>query len=82
MPSSFPGAFLDPNVKIPSLATIDLRAGIRFDRFDIQARAENVTNQFGISTIATSRLFPGQDVPSNVTVNRPRTFTLSVTTRF
>jgi len=82
MPSSFPGSLTDPNIKIPSLTTLDLRAGVSFGHFDVQVRAENVLNAFGYSTLGTPRITPTQQVPTSATVIRPRTLALSVAAHF
>jgi hypothetical protein len=82
MPSSYPNALLNPNIKIPSLTTLDLRAGVDFGRFGVQLRAENITDAFGYTTVSTGSLFAGQQVPTQGTVIRPRSFTLALTTNF
>ncbi len=82
MPSSFPGSTTDPSIKIPSLTTLDLRAGLSFGKYSVQLRAENVTNAFGYNTVSTPRLYAGQSVPTGGSVNRPRTFALAVTAGF
>lgn len=82
MPSSFPGATSDPNIQIPSLATVDLRAGVTFGRFGVQVRADNVFNAYGFSSASTPRLYAGQQVPTGITVIRPRTLSLAITAGF
>lgn len=82
MPSSFPGSITDPNIKIPSLTTLDLRAGLSFGNYSVQLRAENVTNAFGYNTVSTPRLYAGQPVPTGGSVIRPRTFALAITAGF
>ncbi len=82
-PSSYPGYFLNPNVKIPSITTIDLRAGLEIgQRYGLQLRVENLLDVEGITSLATNAIYPGQPVPTNVTTTRPRTIILSATAKF
>ncbi len=78
MPSSYPGALLNPNIKLPEITTVDLRAGLDFGRVHAQARVENLFDRLGYTTAVTNKLFPAQALPTQVTVTRPRTFSLSL----
>lgn len=82
LPSSFPGAVTDPSVKIPSVATVDLRASLSFSWFDLQVRAENLLNAYGFTTAGTPKLSATQQVPTSATVIRPRTLAVSLSSRF
>jgi outer membrane receptor protein involved in Fe transport len=82
MPSNYPGALLNRNVKIPSLTTLDLRAGVDFGRFGVQLRADNVLNEFGYTSLSSDRLFVGQPIPTVGSVIRPRSYTLALTADF
>ncbi|MGH6613359.1 TonB-dependent receptor [Sphingomonas sp.] len=82
MPNSYPGSALNPNIEIPDLTTLDLRAGVDFHRFTVQARVENVLNAAGYTTITTNKIYAAQPVASQGIVIRPRSFTLSLTTNF
>jgi outer membrane receptor protein involved in Fe transport len=83
MPSSYPGAILNPNIKVPSATTLDLRAGVDFERFTVQLRAENIFDELVYTTLATNYLVtPAIPVPTTAYVGRPRSFTLAVSTRF
>ena len=82
MPSSFPGSLTDPNIKIPSVTTVDLRAGVDFGRYEVQVRAENVFDEFGYDTLSTPRVYATQVVPTVASVIRPRTLSLSIAARF
>lgn len=83
MPSSYPNARLNPNIDVPSATTLDLRAGFDFNRFTVQLRAENVTNELVYTTLATNYLVtPAIPVPTTASVGRPRYFTLAIGTRF
>ena len=80
--TSYPGSPTNPDVKAPALTTLNLRAGVTFKNYSVQLRADNVTNALGYTSFVTSRLFPGQPVPTLATVSRPRTLTLSVSATF
>jgi outer membrane receptor protein involved in Fe transport len=82
MPSSFAGSTINPNVKIPSLTTLDLRAGLNFERYAVQFRVENVTNAFGYSSLVNNRVYAGQPSDTQATVVRPRMFTLGFSVRY
>lgn len=82
MPSGFPGDPLNPNIRIPAYETVDLRAGIKYDRYNVQLRVDNLFNTFGYTSLATNAIFAGQTVPTQGTVIRPRSFTLSVGASF
>lgn len=78
MPSSYPGSLLNPNIKLPEITTVDLRAGLEFGRVHAQARVENLFDTIGYTTAVTNKLFAAQPLPTQVTVTRPRTFSLSL----
>lgn len=83
MPSSYPNAFLNPNIDVPSLTTLDLRGSVEFNRFTLQLRAENVFNELGYTSLATNFLVtPAIPVPTTATVIRPRSFTIGLSTKF
>jgi outer membrane receptor protein involved in Fe transport len=83
MPSSYPGAILNPNIDVPSATTLDLRAGVEFRNFTIQLRAENVFDELVYTSLATNYLVtPAIPVPTTATVGRPRTLTLGISARF
>lgn len=81
-PSSYSAAALNPNVDLPSYTTLDLRAGLVFGRYRVQLRVENATNEDGITTFSTGKLFPGQILPSSATLIRPRSYVLSFAADF
>ncbi|WP_265312575.1 TonB-dependent receptor [Sphingomonas lycopersici] len=76
--TSFPGSVVSPDVKLPSIATVDLRAGVSFQRYQVQFRVENVLNEAGLLNYAPG--LPG--TPATANIIRPRSFTLSLSTRF
>jgi iron complex outermembrane recepter protein len=73
--TSFPGSISDPNLRLPGVTTIDLRAGVWFRDYQVQFRVENMTDR-----LAVANYTPG--VPSYAYLTRPRTFTVSVSTTF
>lgn len=73
--TSFPGSLTDPNVRLPSSTTIDLRAGLKLRDYQVQFRVENVTDHVTVSSYVTG-------APSYAYLTRPRTFVLSVSTTF
>jgi outer membrane receptor protein involved in Fe transport len=83
MPSSYPGAILNPNITVPSATTLDLRAGVEFRNFTLQLRAENVFDELVYTSLSTNYLVsPAIPVPTTAIVGRPRSFTLGVSARF
>jgi iron complex outermembrane recepter protein len=82
MPSSYSNTVLNPNMKVPSATTLDLRAGINLSGFEVQARVENLFNALVINTLDTSFLSPAFPVPTSAFVGRPRAFTLAIAKRF
>ncbi len=83
MPSSFPNDRLNTTIKLPSFDTIDLRAGAKFKNYAIQFRVDNVADTVGYTSAVTNRLVANQPgVTSQLTVIRPRSFTLSLSAAF
>ncbi len=76
MASSYPNAVGDPNVKLPGYGTVDLRAGLTWDRYVLQLRAENLLDKLAFTGASTAGTVTG------ATVIRPRTFTLSLAATF
>lgn len=83
MPSNYPGA-ANVAVKLPSITTLDLRAGLDFaSGLSLQVRADNVLNGYGYTTAQSAVGIPGF-IPAQTTasVTRPRTFSLTATYKF
>jgi iron complex outermembrane recepter protein len=73
----------DPlNMKIPSYAALNLRAGIEFDRYEVLLHIDNVTNSFGIISSANWEITASQRLPFMASVIRPRTFGATVSAKF
>lgn len=81
-PSSFSRNTLNNNVELPSDTVLDLRAGFDFGNFSTQFRIENATDENGISSFVTNKVVAVIPVASNVSVIRPRTYSLSVGVKF
>jgi iron complex outermembrane recepter protein len=76
-----------PQRHIPEYATIDLRAGVEFDRFTVDAYIKNLTNTEGVNSLATleDALVGNNILPDNAiraALTRPRTIGLSLTAGF
>ncbi len=82
MDSSWPGATINPDPRVPSIATVDLRAGVSFPRFGVHLVAANIFNEFGYNSLYTNQVFAGQQTPTFGALIRPRTLTLSVSANF
>jgi hypothetical protein len=57
---------------------VDLRAGLRRGPYHLQVRAENIFDRNGIINSLTT----GATLPSNVTIIRPRSFTIALGAEF
>lgn len=73
--TSFPGSIADPNVRLPGRTTFDLRAGMSYRTYQLQLRAENITDRKGIANYMSG-------VPASSYLMRPRSFSLAVSTTF
>jgi outer membrane receptor protein involved in Fe transport len=74
MPNNYPGASpaLQPK-KLPSITTVDLRAGVDFARFGLQLRVQNLLNERAITNVGTDFM---------ATVIPPRRYTLAFSADF
>ena len=73
--TSFPGSLTDPNIRLPGRTTFDLRAGLSYRNYQLQIRAENITDRRGIANYMSGN-------PASTYLMRPRSFTVSVSTSF
>lgn len=78
MPNGFPKSAVDPDIRIPSLTTIDLRASVQTGEYSVQLRVENVFDSFGYNLLSTPRIFAGQPVTTRGALARPRTVALTL----
>src|SRR5690606_38290814 len=59
--TAYPGSSPDVNVRLPSITTVDLRAGLRRGNVHLQLRAENIFDRNGVINSLTT----GATLPSN-----------------
>lgn len=77
--SSYPNNALEPSFNVPSYTTLDLRAGLEWARYTLRLRLDNATDKNGYTGYTTGRVLPTQtDIPSNVSITRPRTVSLAL----
>jgi outer membrane receptor protein involved in Fe transport len=74
-----------PQLRVPAYTTIDLRAGVDFGRFTVDAYVKNVTNSEGVHSLTTLEdegfnLLPNGAIRAALT--RPRTIGLSLSAGF
>jgi outer membrane receptor protein involved in Fe transport len=67
-------------LSIDGYATVDLRAGVQFDRFNVALYAKNVTDQLGLTSLGSFGARPGTAVLAAPI--RPRTFGVTVGASF
>ncbi|HEV2599475.1 TonB-dependent receptor [Sphingopyxis sp.] len=73
--TSFPGSVSDPNMRLPGRTTFDLRAGLNYRNYQVQLRAENITDRKGVANY-----MPG--APASSYLMRPRSFAIALSTTF
>ncbi|MEO6199189.1 MAG: TonB-dependent receptor [Sphingomicrobium sp.] len=76
-----------PQRRIPSYATLDLRAGVQFGRYSIDAFARNVNNSRGVQSLnlVTDQLTGGNALPNDAiraALLRPRTIGITLGAEF
>jgi outer membrane receptor protein involved in Fe transport len=74
-----------PQRRVPDYATVDLRAGVEFDRFTLEAYVKNLTNTEGVSSIGVPNDSGFNLLPDNAiraALTRPRTIGLSLSAGF
>lgn len=81
-PSSFSAAATNPNIDLPSYSTVDLRAGLERGPWKLALRVDNVTNEAGLASFSSDKIFAGQITPSSAVLIRPRTYGLSLSVDF
>jgi len=82
-----PGFPAVPQARIPGYATIDLRGGVEFDRFTVEAYVKNLTNSEGVSSlgIIEDAVTHANQVPNGgylAALTRPRTIGISLSAGF
>lgn len=81
-PSSFSNTVLNPNIDLPDYTTLDLRTGLEHGQWRLALRVDNVTNEEGLASFSSDKLFAGQLAPSSAVVIRPRTYGLTLSVDF
>ncbi len=76
--TSYPNSVSNPNVRLPEITTVDLRAGVRYQRYQLQLRAENIFDRNGIISYTSA----GASAPAEAYLIRPRSFTVSLSADF
>ncbi|MGH8031074.1 MAG: TonB-dependent receptor domain-containing protein [Luteimonas sp.] len=77
-PSSYPNSPLNPSYTMPAYTTLDLRAGLEWDRYTLRLGVDNVTDKLGYTGYTTARFVPTQTtLPSGANLTRPRTVSVS-----
>jgi outer membrane receptor protein involved in Fe transport len=67
---------------LPSYGTLDLRAGLDWSRYSINARIDNVTNRFALTDAVLTSAFQPSGSPVGGVVVKPRTVGLSLEARY
>ncbi|MFC4311968.1 TonB-dependent receptor [Steroidobacter flavus] len=81
-PSSFSNAELNPSVRLPDYTTLDLRTGLEHGPWRFALRVDNVTNEDGLASFSTDKIFAGQLVPSSAILIQPRSYALTLSVDF
>jgi iron complex outermembrane receptor protein len=79
--SNFSGSTTNIRADVPSSEPIDLRAGIAHDRWDLMLRVSNLLDQRAFTGVQNRQLSPAQNLPSEATVIRPRTVSVTFSVR-
>jgi len=78
--SDYPDDPLNTGVVIPHYNTLDIRAGLIWSRYQLQARVANLFNAHGLDTVVDQRVL--DNPPAWAAIIPPRTFALSFTAKF
>ncbi|HEY0682771.1 MAG TPA: TonB-dependent receptor [Steroidobacter sp.] len=80
--SSFSNSRTNIPARLPSYTPVDLRAGLSFDRWDVNLNVDNLQDKRGISGVLNRQVIPNQGLPSEATLYAPRTISLAVNMHF
>jgi iron complex outermembrane receptor protein len=78
--SDYPGDPLNTGVKVPHYQTVDVRAGLNWDRYQLQARVANLFDSRGIDTVVDQRI--EDNPPAFAAIIPPRTFAITFVAKF
>jgi iron complex outermembrane recepter protein len=81
-PSSWSHDPLNLNFNLPSYSTVDLRAGVNWDKYSLELRAANLADKRAYSTTYVGNIFPGQGVAGQAIIIQPRTLSVDVGVKF
>jgi iron complex outermembrane recepter protein len=73
--SDYPGNPLNTGVVIPHYNTLDIRAGLNWSRYQLQARVANLFNEHGLDSVVDQRV--EDNPPAYQAVIPPRTYALT-----
>ena len=82
VPSSFSADAIDTEVTIPAYSVVDLRGRLDWPHYSVVLRVDNAADRYALSNIYYLRVFPGQAVPGQGVPIEPRTYRVSLETRF
>lgn len=80
--SSFSNSVTNIPARLPSYTPVDFRAGLSFDRWEINLNVDNLQDKRGLSGVQNSQVIPNQGLPSEATLYAPRTVSLAVNMHF
>lgn len=78
--SDYPGDPLNTGIVIPHYDAVDIRAGLKWSRYELQARASNLFNSHGLDTVVDQRITGNP--PAFAAIIPPRMVTLSFSVTF
>jgi outer membrane receptor protein involved in Fe transport len=70
------------DLRLPSYTFLDLRAGIRWEKWQLSVFAQNVTDKHAILTLTTEQANPLTNDDARATIARPRTVGATLGFRF
>ena len=80
--SSFSNSTTNIPARLQSYTPVDLRAGLSFDRWEVNLNVDNLQDKRGFSGVQNRQLVPSQGLPSEATLHAPRTISLAVSMHF
>lgn len=80
--SSFSNSLTNIPAQLPSYTPLDFRAGLSFDRWEVNLHIDNLQDKRGISGVVNRQVIPNQGLPSEATLYAPRTISLAVSMHF
>jgi iron complex outermembrane receptor protein len=81
-PSSWSQDPLNLNFNLPSYSTVDVRAGVNWDKYSLELRAANLADKRAYSTTYAGNIFPGQGVAGQAVIIQPRTLSVDMGVKF